>query len=127
MTDDKDKDLFQDGQIRKEVLALWEIVFRASNEIIRQSGFYSILTIGDIPDPNIHKILKALKVVDDILDEVLSDIGDSIEADAIDCIRLIQNSKKQVSTLENLALSVRLNDESAYQEHLACLKQQAAF
>jgi hypothetical protein len=120
-------ELLVDDDVRTEVLNFWANIFRASNEIIRQSNIYGFLSIGVIPDPNIHQILKSIKIIDDILDEVLSDLEDSEISTEMDTTRLIQNAKQQLLIMENLALSLKHNDEKSYNENLEALKRQAVF
>ncbi len=116
-----EQDLIYDDIIHCKVVTIWEKIFGASNKIIVNARIYGFSGIGVIPDPNIHDIVKSVRVVRSMLQEI-----NSFDDLHFEDNRLILNSIAQLTTMELLALSVQNNDRNSFEELLASLDGQAA-
>ncbi len=116
----ENQELIYDDLIHTKVVAIWEKVFGASNKIIVSAKIYGFHGIGIIPDPNIHDIVRSVRVVRSMLQEI-----NSFDDLHFEDNRLILNSIAQLTTMELLALSVQNNDRESFDELLSGLNGQA--
>lgn len=103
----------------------WADVFAASNTVINQSRLFGLTGIRIIEDPNVPQILEDMKLVSGMLDTIASRLG-SLDLDH-DTVRLLMNTKEQLSKLENVAAAIVADDEELYNQAVEKLKEQAFF
>ncbi|WP_186042151.1 hypothetical protein [Burkholderia gladioli] len=109
----------------KFVSDTWAEVFAASAIVINQSRIFGLTGIRIIEDPNVPQILEDMKLVSGMLDTIAGKL-DTIDLDH-DAVRLLLNTKEQLSKLENVAAALVADDEDLYNQAVEKLRQQAPF
>lgn len=110
----------------KEAFALWEKVFTLSNTILHQNKMHGFDGIrAKAPEPNIQTILQYCKFFDSAFDSVM--MFDEIEDIGYEARRCVLNAKKQVTTMEQLAIAVKEGNKDDYDSAVKALATQAAF
>jgi len=117
--------LFEDEIIKSKILKAWEDVFKASGNVIRDSGLYGFDGMELIPNPNIHQMMKSLKVVAVILADISENL-DKIDFDA-EQIRLVINAQEQIRRMERAATGLLIEDRGMFEAAIAELDGQACF
>ncbi|USS42737.1 hypothetical protein NFI99_11185 [Burkholderia glumae] len=112
-------------QAGKFVAGAWAEVFEASNTVITQSRLFGLTGIRIIEDPNVPQILADMKILSQMLDTVVAELG-NLDFDT-DTVRKLLNTKEQLSKLENVAAAIVADDEKLYNEAVEKLQQQAFF
>lgn len=118
-------DFFNDATIKEEVVGLWGNVFQVSNKIIKDANFYGFDLIDLIPDPNVHQILKSMKVINSLLEDIMDDIEDSEIQEHIEMTRIILNAKQQILLMEKVAISLKQKDKVEFDSAINAMKNQA--
>jgi len=119
--------LFEDAAIKQKILVVWERVFSASNRVILQANSFGFLGMVLIPVPNIHQMLIVLQGLTSIIDVLLKSCESEEVGAAYDEIRLLLNAKKQLTTMEYVAVALKANNREDYDSALEELEAQAPF
>lgn len=114
--------LFDDETVHQRVLAVWEQVFKASSSVLKHAKQYGFLGMELIPNPNIHSILKALKILESIFDEILT--FDDLPYDEK---RLILNARVQFTHIERVAAALNAGNREDFEKAICAIQGQAAF
>lgn len=117
--------LFEDEAIKRRIFKAWGDVFGASSKVIQHSGLYGFDGMELIPNPNIHQMLKSLKVVAVMLADI-TDCLDEVNFD-VDQIRLVINAQEQIRRMERAASGLLINDRDMFEKAIAELDGQACF
>ena len=80
-----------------------------------------------IPVPNIHQMLIVLQGLTSIIDVLLKSCESEEVGAAYDEIRLLLNAKKQLTTMEYVAVALKANNREDYDSALEELEAQAPF
>lgn len=115
-------DLFDDEAIKAQVLAIWEEVFNASTSILEHAKRYGFLGMEMIPNPGIHEILGALKILESIFDELISFPELPYEEK-----RLILNAREQFTRIERVAVALKEGNRDDFEAAIQRVKNQAPF
>ncbi|MDD3884531.1 MAG: hypothetical protein PHW66_06300 [Gallionella sp.] len=117
--------LILDVAITQKIQKSWEAVFKASSKIIQQSGLYGFDGMELIPNPNIHQMLRSLKIVSVMLTEIVDRL-ESLEI-GTDEVRLLCNAQEQIARMERVSLALISNDRELFDLAIQDLESQACF
>ncbi|MFN7155096.1 MAG: hypothetical protein ACK4OE_15535 [Acidovorax sp.] len=122
--------VFEDGvpedELPQEAMALWGKVFELSNTILHQNKMYGFEGIREhAPDPSITTIVQYCRFFDQAFDSVM--LFDAIKDIGYETRRCVLNAKKQVTTMEQLALAVQGGNKADYDAAVEALGKQAPF
>ena len=97
---------------------LWAFVFRASGKILQDAKVYGFDNLGDLPAPNIHDMVRHLKIFGAII-EVLYN-----EAEDYDHQRQLLNARSQITTMERVAAALEAGRREDYETAIEALDKQ---
>lgn len=104
----------------KRVEHVWATVFRASGKVLLDAKVYGFEELGKLPPPNIHDMVRSLKVLGAIIELV-------DEASApYDQQRQLLNAKAQITNMEKVAAAVVAGCREDFEAALIALERQAA-
>jgi hypothetical protein len=105
----------------KQVELLWSKVFEDSNRVLKQHQYYGFDGVKAMPNPDVPLMVMNLKILSGMMDVLLN-------TDApYDQTRQILNAKKQITSMEQLALALLAENQEDYNQALEALRNQAAF
>jgi hypothetical protein len=105
----------------REVERLWAAVFRVSAGVIVHAKKFGFSGMSDMT-PNIHDIMMYITFVESAIDALSNDKDAEYED-----IRLLLNSKRQMTTLKFVAKALDQGDYQAFEKAMHELETQAAF
>lgn len=114
-------EMLGDAEVAALVQVAWEQIFRVSGIVAHHAKTYGFIGM-DMPDPNIHHMILAVRMVNSALETLLTD-----ELLEYEEKRLLLNARKQATNLESLVVALQNNNRADFNEALACLNRQAAF
>lgn len=117
---------FGDPLIKSTVETAWAEVFKYSNKVIRDAGYFGFYGLEVIPNPNIHQMLASLSVVDSALDIMLTSCAEMVTLQ-YDATKMILNAKQQILNLENVANSLKAQNRDDFDRAMERLQKQAVF
>ncbi len=103
---------------KQRVETVWNIVFRVSGKILHDAKIYGFDGIGDLPAPNIHDMVRHLKVYGAIID-ILYNSAEDYEQQ-----RQLLNARSQITNMERVAAAVVAGERADYEVALAALEKQ---
>lgn len=117
--------LIEDEAIKQLITTAWEGIFKTSGKVIQHSGLYGFDGMALIPNPNIHQMMRSVK----ILAGMIAEIVDTLDAANVepDYRRLVINTQEQVRRLERVASALIADDREVFNEAIEDLKKQAHF
>lgn len=124
MIDDNEQQLSDDEEIKKRVRAAWSQVFTASNKILVDGKKFGFSLMEAIPDPNIHQMMVLMSFMDAGLKEIGTEFAEDLSPK--ESIMLL-NARKQILNMEAVAVALRKNDKTAFDEAMHRLDEQAPF
>jgi pyruvate formate-lyase activating enzyme-like uncharacterized protein len=120
--DDKNIPLLQDAAIKDRVNKVWEEVFASSNVAIVHAKRYGFIGMEIIPNPNIHQIMVSIRILDEMIDTFINENG--LEYDEK---RKMLNAKRQLTTMELVAVALREGRREDFDSAMNELETQACF
>lgn len=123
MTENNNIEFFGDSSIKLFVEQLWSKVFDASNKLIRDTKLFGFSEIEALPNPNVHQMLTALAVIDNVLDQIMT--MDSNGTVNIGDTRMLINAKQQIFNMTMIAAALKAKDRASYDEAVRRLHNQA--
>ncbi|KQW38562.1 hypothetical protein [Rhizobacter sp. Root404] len=109
--------VISDGE-KTRIEAVWAIVFSSSNQVLRDAKLYGFEALGDLPSPNIHDMVKLLKVIGAMIDALYA-FDQPYEQQ-----RQLLNAKSQITNMERLGSALLAGERGDYEEALAALEKQ---
>lgn len=104
-----------------EVTRLWDAVFKCSAVVIVHAAKYGFSGMEKL-DPNIHDIVLYIGMAEGAIDVLANDKDAEYED-----VRLLLNSKKQMTTLKMVARALSQGDVEGFEAAMRDLENQAAF
>lgn len=108
-------------KVAVKVELLWAQVFESSNRVLNQHLKYGFAQLSDAPRPNVHDMLVTLRVLDSMMDVLMT-----LEL-PYDQSRQILNAKAQITNMERVALAIDAQNEADYTAAVELLDRQAPF
>ena len=119
--ENSETDVQWNDQQKKQVEDLWNMVFANSNRVLQQHKYYGFEGVKAMPNPNVHVMVTSLKILGGIMDVLLNTDAPYEQS------RQLLNAKKQITSMEQLALALLANNDEDYQQALDALDKQAPF
>lgn len=107
-----------DAKDQARVEAVWNIVFRSSGKILRDAKIYGFDGLGELPAPNIHDMVKFLKVFGAIIEVLYNDATEYEEQ------RQLLNSRTQITNMERVAAALVAGCRDDYEVAIKALEGQ---
>lgn len=125
MTEEDLSEFFGDSLIKEKVETLWHKVMESCRKFISDSRKFGFQGIELLPNPNVHQMLRSLRLVDGAFEILMSDEnGEQLDHDDY---RLIFNARQQILHMEMVATALKKKDQAGYDEAVAILDRQAIF
>lgn len=118
----KNPPLLEDQAIKERVNKVWEEVFASSNVAIVHAKKYGFIGMEIIPDPNIHQILVSIRILDEMIDTFINENGLDYDEK-----RKMLNAKRQLISMELVAVALRENRREDFDRAIRELETQACF
>lgn len=125
MTEEDLSEFFGDALIKDKVERLWHKVMESSRKFINDSKKFGFQGIEILPNPNVHQMLRSLRLADGAFEILMADADDA-DLDTHD-FRLIFNAKQQILHMERVATALKNKDQIGYDEAVLLLERQASF
>ncbi len=122
MNNEASVQLFEEEEIKQRVLGIWNQVFMASAKVIEHAKQFGFDKMGTVPNPNIHTMLTTLRILNVIIDSLLTS-AEQIDEPFTE-IRLLLNTKQQLLCMEMVANALKANDRNTYEQYIAQLQNQ---
>ena len=103
---------------KQRVEAVWNTVFRVSGKILHDAKIYGFDGLGELPAPNIHDMVRHLKVYGAIIDILYSTAEDYEQQ------RPLLNARGQITNMERVAAALVAGERADYELALAALEKQ---
>ena len=104
---------------QKRIERVWATVFRSSGKVLLDAKIYGFDAMGDLPAPNIHDMVRNLKVFGAIIDALY---GGNIPYEQQ---RQLLNAKMQITNLERVAAALIAGKREDFDTALSALEKQA--
>jgi len=111
--------------ISRQIHTAWNEILKISNRIIHLAKHYGFLTISEIPEPDIHNLLRALDEHSDFFDDLIESpaLGDLDHTD----VRMVLCAREQIRRMQNVTLALNESDQLGFEQAIIVLGQQAPY
>jgi hypothetical protein len=117
--DQKKVNLFDDEDIKKQVIEVWATVFSASNIVIQHAKQFGFDGMVVVPNPNIHQLLVPVRLLSQWIEVFLCE---NMEYDQV---RLMLNAKQQLLRMEMVAAALEAGDLENFNRTMEEIQNQA--
>ena len=104
---------------QQRIEQVWSTVFRSSGKVLLDAKIYGFEALGELPAPNIHDMVRNLKVYGAIID-ILYEGNLPYEQQ-----RQLLNAKNQITNLERVAAALIAGCRADFESALSALEKQA--
>ncbi|MEJ5149805.1 hypothetical protein [Comamonas sp. MYb396] len=115
---------FADAQVDEATLKVekvWGEILRVTDRLLQAHHHFGFSNIQENVSPTIEDMLKSLRILEVILDALVSGPTD------VDCTRILLNAKQAILNIEAVNLALNSKDVDGYELAMNRLNNQAPF